>query len=446
MAFTMTLPNNSSMSVFPDNTLTTFNTLLPEYITASTPMECALLEITCPTSWYNVLPENIVLIQGESESLPKDRGGIKRLQHVLMKRGNHFFPQVKYNDLSLSRSTPHPHDTILAECLTRGVEISRTSKQRDPLRVPVVPSGVRLEDQETTEEAEEAEKEAQLESDVEELEEEVEETVTYSEPEGEELPFHRDERAISHAVAAVRDTMLTHEYDEVGVFIYVRKQLTPEELRIVKSSINIKALDKLVSVFNFRTERNYRVFSLPGVYLKDNADFVNYLNKYFNRRNPVIVRRLRTQYKNANAAVFTYSRYTMKCTVSLPPDVILQIPPNLGLQLGFGGGTFLIGKSVGRHVVDLQFRAQTVYVYSDVVKHSVVGDKRAPLLRVVNINPRLGDTQTVTFQPLIYQPVSKNSFRQVAVYLRDSTGQPIPFERGAVTVVLAFRPVSHLLH
>ena len=136
----------------------------------------------------------------------------------------------------------------------------------------------------------------------------------------------------------------------------------------------------------------------------------------------------------------------MKCTISLPPQVILQLPRNLGLQLGFGGGSFLIGKTEGDAVVDLMFRAQTVYVYTDIVKHSIVGDKRAPLLRVVNVNPYLGDTQTVTFQPLIYQPLSRSSFRQIAVYLRDSTGQPIPFERGAVTVVLAFRPIRTLQH
>ena len=129
---------------------------------------------------------------------------------------------------------------------------------------------------------------------------------------------------------------------------------------------------------------------------------------------------------------------------SLPPGVLMQLPENLGLQLGFDGGNFLINKTKGTYVVDLNFRAQTIYIYSDIVKHNIVGDKRVPLLRVVNVNPLLGDTQTVSFQPLIYQPVSKTSFRQIAVYLRDNTGQPIPFERGEVNVVLAFRPLSNL--
>ena len=134
----------------------------------------------------------------------------------------------------------------------------------------------------------------------------------------------------------------------------------------------------------------------------------------------------------------------MKCTVSLPPDVTVRLPENLGLQLGFGGGIFLIAKTEGDYVVDLKFKAQTVYVYSDIVKHSIVGDKRAPLLRVVAINSSQGDTQTVCFQPMIYQPVTKSSFKEISMYLRDGTGSPIPFERGAVTAVLAFRPVSSI--
>jgi hypothetical protein len=255
--------------------------------------------------------------------------------------------------------------------------------------------------------------------------------------------------AVSDAVAAVTEEMKRLHYVEVGVFITpvgLTLGLSNAELRMVKQAINIKTLDKLVSELNFPTRRTYRAFSLPGVYLRDNTELVSYLNKYFNRRNPTVVRELKRLLKNPKSQIFSYNRFTMKCSISLPPDIILQLPTNLGMQLGFGGGTFLIGKTEGDAVVDLMFRAQTVYVYTDIVKHSIVGDKRAPLLRVVNVNPFLGDTQTVTFQPLIYQPLSRSSFRQVAVYLRDSTGQPIPFERGAVTVVLAFRPISNLQH
>ena len=89
----MTLPSNSSMKVFPDNTLTTYNTLLPEYVSSSTPMECALQEITCPTSWYNVECETLLFIEGETDStIPKSVMSAKRLQEALHKRSSDFFP------------------------------------------------------------------------------------------------------------------------------------------------------------------------------------------------------------------------------------------------------------------------------------------------------------------------------------------------------------------
>ena len=455
MAFTITLPSNSSMNVFPENTLTTYNTLLPEYVSSPVPLECALQEITCPTSWYNVLPETIVVIEGDPVNRPSSNksGSTKRLQDILMKRAPQFFPRTHRTDLLLNRSSVTTHHSTLEECLQRGVQISRTqhgdiasyvppNPPVDPKSHTAAPPGgtpvnhAAAGDDELIHEGSEDETRKMEITSKEEAAEEVQKADDHVEK-------------VSDAVAEVSEALKTLAYDEVGVFLTppgVTLGLTNEQLRSVKHAIKIKALDKLVRELNFPTRRTYKVFSLTGVYLRDNADLISYLNKYFNKRNPAIVRELKRTLKNPKSQIFTYNRFRMKCTISLPPNVILQIPTNLGMQLGFGGGVFLIGKTEGHSVVDLLFRAQTAYVYSDIVKHSIVGDKRAPLLRVVNINPYLGDTQTVTFQPLIYQPLSRSSFRQIAVYLRDSTGQPIPFERGAVTVVLALRPVSPLQH
>ena len=298
---------------------------------------------------------------------------------------------------------------------------------------PEAPSGVTPGNQATT--VPEAEAEAEAEEEEEEEEEADEETE------------ERERRSISSAVAAVRASAVFQQYDEASTYLNTSTTEGIEEadLRQLKNALNIKGLDKLVSAFHFRSWRNYRAFSLEGVFLKNNTDLISYLNKCFNKVNPSVLRKLREHYKNKKANIFSYNRYTMKCTISLPPGFLMQLPVNLGLQLGFGGGTFLAEKTEGNAVVDLKFRAQTVYVYSDIVKHTIVGDKKAPLLRLVNVNPLLGETQTVAFQPLIYQPVSKTSFKEIGIYLRDGTGSPIPFERGAVNVVLAFRPVSNHL-
>ena len=221
--------------------------------------------------------------------------------------------------------------------------------------------------------------------------------------------------------------------------------MTESEVQSVKIMVPLKDLDKVARVTNFGLSRKYTTFYVEGAYLTSNSELVAYLNREFQRNYPELMERVKAQYRGVrNVRIFHYNPYSMRCTIFLPKGVMLQLPENLGWQLGFDGGAFLINKTTGSRVVDLQYRAQTIYVYSDVVKHSIVGDKRAPLLRVVNVNPNLGDSQTVSFQPLIYQPVSKTSFRQIGVYLRDLTGQPIPFERGTVNVVLAFRPIPLL--
>lgn len=461
----MTLPSNSSMKVFPDNTLTTYKTLLPEYVSASTPLECALQEITCPTSWYNVLPENILLIEGinvEDQATPQSK--TKRLHQALTKNKDTFFSRSENGEPLLSR-TPSSHMvTIVKDCLVKGVELTRHQNVHDsntPNRVASsevddsinadatgTPSGgtatnqgeganpaargeEETEEKEAKEEAKEAAKEEEAKPPYKVLEMDIK---------------FRESRDISPAVAAVR-RLYSSRYTEVGTVIgSPETTLTAEEMIAVKATLKMKALDKLVNTFKFPARRSYRVFSLPGAFLVNNGDLIHFLNKIFNRKNPLVVKALREHYTNNKSLVFNYNRYTLKCIVSLPPNVVLQLPVNLAQQLGFGPGVFLVGKTESRSVVDVMFRADTVYVYSDIVKHSIVGDKRAPLLRVVNVNPLVGETQTVTFQPLIYQPVNKSSFRQITLYLRDRTGQPIPFERGAVTVVLAFRPVNNLQH
>ena len=473
----MTLPSNSSMNVFPDNTLTTYKTLLPEYVSASTPLECALQEITCPTSWYNVIQENILLIQGGAAGTSSSTPHVntKLLHQALTKSTHPFFAKAESGEPILSRTASSPIQTILKDCLDKGVVITR-SQNANVITQPDIPDGSKVVSEVNPEatgtpsggtvtnqpEPPKAAEEKEAES----AGPKVEPPPTAEQPtpqppaqppsaenkEAEVERFtlgnsdiiYRESRAISPAVAAVRQ-FYSKKYTEVATVMGSSGvQLTQEEMTALNFTLRLKALDKLVSTFKFPANRTYRVFSLPGAFLVNNSDLIHFLNKSFNKKNPAIVKALRTHLKNNKSYVFTYNRYTMKCIVALPPDVILQLPVNLALQLGFGPGVFLTGKTESKHVVDVMFRAQTVYVYSDIVKHSIVGDKRAPLLRVVNVNPLGGDTQTVTFQPLIYQPVSKSSFRQISIYLRDRTGQPIPFERGAVTVVLAFRPASSL--
>jgi hypothetical protein len=52
--FYLTLPSNSSMDYFPDNTLTHFTTRLPQMMDLDGSCEIGLAEIQYPHSWYNI--------------------------------------------------------------------------------------------------------------------------------------------------------------------------------------------------------------------------------------------------------------------------------------------------------------------------------------------------------------------------------------------------------
>ena len=80
-----------------------------------------------------------------------------------------------------------------------------------------------------------------------------------------------------------------------------------------------------------------------------------------------------------------------------------------------------------------------LYVYSSIVVPRIVGDKIAPLLRIVPITGRHGEMVTASFDHVQYIPVLSREFGSVETELRDETGRPVPFERWKVTVTRYFR-------
>ena len=369
MAFTITLPSNASMSTFPDNTLSTYTTILPEYISLHGEHECALLEVTSPPLFYNLFPENIIIIEGKN----------------LTTRGNSRLLSLTGVKMMLNRDV---------------AKLYKDDDLQDPLLTEIRKS-----------------------------------------------PFHINAgNMLERGVEVVCNRTQVgntggYETSTIGVYANIglpNGRLTPKQLQAVKYFAHIKTLDEVVSQNHFVKSRKYRIFRLLGGVMKDNQELIDYLNRYFNRTQPHIVTALRGLTRGAS--IFNYDKFSMKCIIFLPPTIILKLPPNLAYQLGFGENSFVAGKTQGAYVVNVNYKSNTIYVYSDVVENTPVGDKKVPLLRTITMSSKKKATQTISFQHLVYQPVCCSSFRQISIYLRDITGKPVPFERGHVTVVLAFRP------
>lgn len=105
-----------------------------------------------------------------------------------------------------------------------------------------------------------------------------------------------------------------------------------------------------------------------------------------------------------------------------------------------GNGVQLPLRIEASHEVDLDAGLHSIFVYTDVVEHTVIGDTLAPILRIVKIAGKYGRQSTATYNAPLYQPVKTNRFDVITLKMASQTGHPILFNRGQAIVTLHFRP------
>ena len=146
---------------------------------------------------------------------------------------------------------------------------------------------------------------------------------------------------------------------------------------------------------------------------------------------------------------FSYDPVPQKVCVHMKGVTTFMLYEDLPDVLGFGTGDGVVIQTCRRKtltecnsIVDLRRGVESLYVYSSIVEPRFVGDKFAPLLRIVPITGRHGEMVTARFDHVQYIPVLSREFGSVETEIRDDTGRQVPFERGKVTVTLHFRRCS----
>ena len=147
---------------------------------------------------------------------------------------------------------------------------------------------------------------------------------------------------------------------------------------------------------------------------------------------------------------FAYEPVTQKFVALVKSETKFTLYGDLPDILGFGSGGSNSSLApaarsmfVRAHsIVDLRRGFESLYVYSSIIEPRIVGDKIAPLLRIVPISGRHGEMVTARFDHVQYIPLLSREFGSVETEIRDDTGRPVPFERGKVTVTLHFRRCS----
>lgn len=123
--------------------------------------------------------------------------------------------------------------------------------------------------------------------------------------------------------------------------------------------------------------------------------------------------------------------------------------PELAAVMGTDDGTREGKDNRGEYLegirpYDLNAGVHNLYVYSDVVEFSTVGDARAQLLRVVSIPNQIafGENVYLTYDKPYYNRVASRTLQSIEIDIKDDTGTPVKFMFGRVIVVLHFQRVG----
>ena len=136
----------------------------------------------------------------------------------------------------------------------------------------------------------------------------------------------------------------------------------------------------------------------------------------------------------------TYNKHTRKVTVDVKKQASIWFTGDIAAALGFDQDSYITKKTTSPYTADIDAGFSSVFVYCNLVSDQIVGDKKVPLLRTVQIKGRYGDMITKTYQNPLYIPVGTKRFETLEVYITDDSGRPVPFEYGRSICTLHLRP------
>jgi hypothetical protein len=98
------------------------------------------------------------------------------------------------------------------------------------------------------------------------------------------------------------------------------------------------------------------------------------------------------------------------------------------------------GVSKSARPIDIRRGSHGLFVYTDIVSHSMVGDSSVPLLRIVPLDGLGGEMVTRTYDKMHYVPISRSNIDTIEMNISDEFGRIINFKGGRTVAKLHFRP------
>jgi hypothetical protein len=80
-----------------------------------------------------------------------------------------------------------------------------------------------------------------------------------------------------------------------------------------------------------------------------------------------------------------------------------------------------------------------LYVYSPIVEQSIVGNQKAPLLRVINVTGEPGQIQEAIYSTEYHYRLQNKRISEIRIEIRSETGRLVRFEWGNTLITLHFK-------
>jgi len=146
---------------------------------------------------------------------------------------------------------------------------------------------------------------------------------------------------------------------------------------------------------------------------------------------------------------FTYNAILNRISLSFrtPNMYEVKIGSELAYLLGFSQFQVLGAKpTTEAKFLSTLHNISHLYVYSNIVTESIVGNAYCPLLRVISVpvNQKYGTQITDTFNRLQYHSLNSNRLTEIEILIKDGSGSSIRFEFGITVLTLEFRRKSYL--
>lgn len=141
------------------------------------------------------------------------------------------------------------------------------------------------------------------------------------------------------------------------------------------------------------------------------------------------------------------------CKFTITPHEKVTLHPTLSGILGFKDSTFIYtvqprqeddempdSEFFGEHLMDTRASFYNMYVYSDLVSETLVGDAYVPLLQTVPIQSHLaGELVHHEYIHPQYMKLQTGSISSIQIQLCDESGNLVRFDKGHVIVKLHFK-------